>query len=90
MTYTIADIATFPWVRNLIGFYEAADLVGITDFRACHAGARLVRGASRGGEGPRYPRQDPIASGEGWRAGSAGTRTCAFKRALSAFAAAGA
>ncbi|HEY6483496.1 MAG TPA: glutathione binding-like protein [Steroidobacteraceae bacterium] len=30
--YSIADIATFPWVRNLIGFYEAADLVGITDF----------------------------------------------------------
>lgn len=30
--YTIADIAIFPWVRNLIGFYEAADLVGITDF----------------------------------------------------------
>ncbi|MCQ9616169.1 glutathione binding-like protein [Paenalcaligenes niemegkensis] len=25
--YTIADIAIFPWVRNLIGFYEAADLV---------------------------------------------------------------
>ncbi|WP_028221355.1 glutathione S-transferase N-terminal domain-containing protein [Paraburkholderia oxyphila] len=31
--YTIADIATFPWVRNLIGFYEAADLVGFNDFR---------------------------------------------------------
>jgi len=30
--YTIADIATFPWVRNLIGFYEASDLVGIQDF----------------------------------------------------------
>ena len=30
--YTIADIATFPWVRNLIGFYEAGDLVGIDDF----------------------------------------------------------
>jgi GST-like protein len=30
--YTIADIATFPWVRNLIGFYEAADLVQIADF----------------------------------------------------------
>ena len=26
--YTIADIATFPWVRNLVGFYGAADLVG--------------------------------------------------------------
>ena len=25
--YTIADIAIFPWVRNLVGFYEAGDLV---------------------------------------------------------------
>jgi len=31
-TYTIADIATFPWIRNLIGFYEAGDLVGIASF----------------------------------------------------------
>jgi len=30
--YTIADVATFPWVRNLIGFYEAGDLVGIKEF----------------------------------------------------------
>ena len=30
--YTIADIATFPWVRNLIGFYGAGELVGIGDF----------------------------------------------------------
>jgi GST-like protein len=30
--YTIADIATWPWVRNLIGFYGAAELVGIDDF----------------------------------------------------------
>ncbi|WP_443113811.1 glutathione S-transferase N-terminal domain-containing protein [Herbaspirillum seropedicae] len=30
--YSIADIATFPWIRNLIGFYEAADLVGFQDF----------------------------------------------------------
>jgi GSH-dependent disulfide-bond oxidoreductase len=30
--YTIADIAIFPWVRNLIGFYGAGDLVGIADF----------------------------------------------------------
>ncbi len=30
--YTIADIATWPWVNNLINFYEAGDLVGIEDF----------------------------------------------------------
>ena len=30
--YSIADIAIFPWVRNLIGFYEAATLVGYADF----------------------------------------------------------
>ncbi|MBT2322964.1 glutathione S-transferase N-terminal domain-containing protein [Variovorax paradoxus] len=30
--YTIADIATFPWVRNLIGFYEAGELVQIGNF----------------------------------------------------------
>lgn len=30
--YTIADIATFPWVRALVGFYQAGDLVGMGDF----------------------------------------------------------
>jgi GSH-dependent disulfide-bond oxidoreductase len=30
--YSIADIAVFPWVRNLIGFYGAGELVGIADF----------------------------------------------------------
>jgi GST-like protein len=30
--YSIADIAVFPWVRNLIGFYEAAELVGFASF----------------------------------------------------------
>ncbi|MNF01081.1 Disulfide-bond oxidoreductase YghU [compost metagenome] len=30
--YSIADIATFPWVRNLIGFYEAGELVQIERF----------------------------------------------------------
>jgi GSH-dependent disulfide-bond oxidoreductase len=39
--YSIADIATFPWINNLIGFYEAAELVGIADFphvvRTLHA-----------------------------------------------------
>lgn len=31
--YTIADIATFPWIRNLIGFYEAGELVGFDNFQ---------------------------------------------------------
>jgi GST-like protein len=31
--YTIADIATFPWVNNLVGFYGARDIVGFDDFR---------------------------------------------------------
>jgi len=30
--YTIADIAIFPWINNLIVHYEAGDLVGIADF----------------------------------------------------------
>ena len=30
--YTIADIAVFPWVRNLVGFYNAGLLVGWADF----------------------------------------------------------
>lgn len=30
--FTIADIAIFPWVSNLIGFYEAGDLVKIEQF----------------------------------------------------------
>ena len=31
--YTIADIATFGWVRNLVGFYDAGGLVGFADFK---------------------------------------------------------
>jgi len=30
--YSIADIAVFPWVRNLIGFYGAGELVGFDEF----------------------------------------------------------
>jgi len=32
-TYTIADIAIFPWVNVLNTFYGAGDLVGMPDFR---------------------------------------------------------
>ncbi len=27
--YTIADIAIFPWVRTIVGFYEAGEVVGM-------------------------------------------------------------
>jgi GST-like protein len=30
--FTIADVATFPWINNLVGFYEAGDLVGMMNF----------------------------------------------------------
>ncbi len=30
--YSIADIATFPWIRNLVGFYGAGELVGFERF----------------------------------------------------------
>ena len=30
--YSIADIAVFPWVRNLVGFYEAGELVEFERF----------------------------------------------------------
>ncbi|RYF92738.1 MAG: glutathione S-transferase [Caulobacteraceae bacterium] len=43
--YSIADIATLGWVRNLIGFYEARDLVGFDQFKAVQAW--LDRGLAR-------------------------------------------
>jgi GST-like protein len=43
--YTIADISMLGWVRNLVGFYEAGELVGFGDFKA--VGAWLERGLAR-------------------------------------------
>jgi GST-like protein len=30
--YSIADIATFPWINNLVGFYGAGELVGFGEY----------------------------------------------------------
>ncbi len=30
--YTIADIAIWPWLRTMTGFYEAADIMGMQNF----------------------------------------------------------
>jgi len=43
--YSIADIATLGWVRNLVGFYEAREIVGFDDFP--NVGAWLERGLAR-------------------------------------------
>jgi len=43
--YTIADISLLGWVRNLVGFYEARELVSFDDFGA--VGAWLARGLAR-------------------------------------------
>jgi GST-like protein len=43
--YTIADIATLGWVRNLIGFYEASEIVGFDAFG--NVAAWLDRGLAR-------------------------------------------
>ena len=43
--YTIADISLLGWVRNLIGFYEARELVGFDRFQ--HVQAWLDRGLAR-------------------------------------------
>ena len=37
--YSIADIATFPWINNLIGFYGAGELVEFSQFT--HVGTAL-------------------------------------------------
>ena len=43
--YSIADISLLGWVRNLIGYYEARDLVGFDDYG--NVGAWLERGLAR-------------------------------------------
>jgi GST-like protein len=43
--YSIADIAMLGWVRNLIGFYEARDLVGFEAY--ANVAAWLDRGLAR-------------------------------------------
>jgi GST-like protein len=43
--YTIADISMLGWVRNLIGFYEAGELVAFDSFK--HVAGWLERGLAR-------------------------------------------
>jgi GST-like protein len=48
--YSVADISLLGWVRNLVGFYEARELVGFDRFlhvRAAQPWARAAGGAAR-------------------------------------------
>ena len=65
--YTIADISMLGWVRNLIGFYGAREIVEYDQFT--HVDAWLQRGpqcnagsTSRSGRRDRYLRASSIAS----------------------------
>ena len=52
--YSIVDIATFPWVRNLTGYYGAGELVRIEEF------PNVVRAAKSFGERPAVQRGQKI------------------------------
>ena len=43
--FTIADIATFPWIRVIDGFYGAGDVVGLSDY--ANVSAYVQRCAAR-------------------------------------------
>ena len=43
--YSVADVASLGWVRALVSFYEAGELVGFDDF--ANVGAWLERGLAR-------------------------------------------
>jgi GST-like protein len=57
--YTIADIATFPWINNLIGFYGAADLVGIWDFPNVQRSLKAFLARPAVARGLEIPKRDP-------------------------------
>jgi len=60
--YTIADIATFPWVRNLIGFYGAGELVGIADFPQVRRALDAFMARPAVAKGITIPSRDPISA----------------------------
>jgi GST-like protein len=57
-TYTIADMAIFPWIRNLIGYYAAGDLVGIKDYPSVTRALDSFLARPAVGRGLSIPRQE--------------------------------
>jgi GST-like protein len=58
-TYTIADIATFPWINNLIGFYGAGDLVGISGFPNVQRSLKAFLARPAVTRGLQIPKREP-------------------------------
>ncbi len=57
--YSIADIATFPWVNNLVGFYGAGELVGIGDFSHVTRAAQAFAARPAVRRGLQIPNRNP-------------------------------
>jgi GSH-dependent disulfide-bond oxidoreductase len=59
--YSIADIATFPWVNNLVGFYGAGELVGIGDFPHVMRAAQAFAARPAVQRGLQIPNRNPAS-----------------------------
>ncbi len=59
--YSIADIATFPWVNNLVGFYGAGELVGFKDFPHVERVAQAFAARPAVQRGLQIPNRNPPA-----------------------------
>jgi GST-like protein len=60
--YTIADMATFPWVRNLTGFYEAGELVQIAEFPHVTRALEMFLARPAVTRGVDIPKREPVAA----------------------------
>ena len=57
-SYSIADIAVLPWVRNLVGFYDAGALVGFERFKNVQRVLATWQKRSAVQRGLEIPRED--------------------------------
>jgi GST-like protein len=60
--YSIADIAIFPMVNNLIGFYGAGELVGYDEFRNVDRALQVFLARPAVVTGLKIPRRDVLRS----------------------------
>ena len=52
--FTIADVSMLGWVRNLVGFYDAGELVGFTNSSTSRPGSNAASPGPRSSGGWRY------------------------------------